>query len=112
MESLSAKPHPDRLIRVFLPLLLVWSFLLRAWMATPELTARRFPDEVFGRDNVRALLVDGQLRPEVTAYPSLSYLPQAALLALSEGLHRVTGQAVFRVFDPGPKADLSATGYL
>jgi hypothetical protein len=112
MASLSTKPHPDRLIRVFLPLLLVWSFLLRAWMATPELTARRFPDEVFGRDNVRALLVDGQLRPEVTAYPSLSYLPQAALLALSEGLHRVTGQEVFRVFDRSPKADLSATGYL
>ncbi|HET9211812.1 MAG TPA: glycosyltransferase family 39 protein [Thermoanaerobaculia bacterium] len=112
MESPSTKPHADRVLRVLLFLLLVWSFLLRAWVATPELTARRFPDEVFGKDNVRALLVDGQIRPEVVAYPSLSYLPQAALLALSEGLHRLTGQEVFRVFTPGRRMDLSATGYL
>jgi hypothetical protein len=90
--------------------LLAWSFLLRAWVATPELTARRFPDEKFGRDNLRALFVHGQLRPAGTFYPSLSYLPQAALLGLSEGLHRVTGREVFRVFDPS--RDLSATGYL
>jgi Dolichyl-phosphate-mannose-protein mannosyltransferase len=113
MESPSTKLPSDRLIQVFLPLLLIWSFLLRAWVATPDLTARRFPDEVFGRDNVRALLVDGQLRPEVTAYPSLSYLPQAALLGLSEGLHRVTGQEVFSVFTQGGRTvGLSATGYL
>ena len=110
MESLSPKPHIDRLIRVFLLLLLAWSFLLRAWVATPELTASRFPDEVFGRVNIRSLLVKGQLKPAGTFYPSLSYLPQAALLGASEGLYRATGQEVFRVF--GPRRDFTATGYL
>lgn len=95
---------------VLLPLLLVWAFLLRAWVATPELTSRRFPDESYGRDNLRALLLHGQIRPDNTFYPSLSYLPQAALLAASEGLHRATGAKAFGVF--GARGSLSATGYL
>jgi hypothetical protein len=110
LESLFPKSRTDRLIRVFLPLLLAWSFLLRAWVATPELTASRFHDEVYGRVNIHALLVQGHLRPAGTFYPSLSYLPQAALLGLSDGLYRVTGQEVFRVF--GPKGDFTAAGYL
>lgn len=110
MESSSPKSRADRLVRVCLPLLLAWSFLLRAWVATPDLTARRFTDEVFGRENIYGLLVKGQLQPVGTFYPSLSYLPQAALLGLSEGLHRATGQDVFRVF--GGKEDFSPTGYL
>jgi hypothetical protein len=110
METRSQRPLADRLVRICLPLLLVWSFLLRAWVATLELTARRFPDEVFGRVNLRALLLHGQIRPAGTSYPSLSYLPQAVLLSLSEGLHRMTGQEVFRIFDPAE--NLTATGYL
>jgi dolichyl-phosphate-mannose-protein mannosyltransferase len=109
VEERSPSPLADHLIKVLLTLLLAWSFLLRAWVATPELTARRFHDEVYGRENVRALLA-GQLRPTNTFYPSLSYLPQAALLAVSEGLHRVTGRDVFRVFSG--QQDFTALGYL
>lgn len=88
----------QRLVQLGLALLLAWSFLLRAWVATPELSASRFWDERYGLDNVRSLLVKGEIRPANGFHPSLSYLPQAALLAASKALHRATGWEAFAVF--------------
>src|SRR5260370_32539083 len=55
------------------------------------------------------MLVDGQPRPANVSHQGLSYLPHAALLAASEGLHRLTGRAVFGAF--AGDDDLSPTGY-
>lgn len=79
-------------------LLLAWSFLLRAWVATPELSAHRFWDERYGLDNIQSLLAGGEMRPANGFHPSLSYLPQAALLAASEALYRATGREAFAIF--------------
>jgi len=92
-----------------LALLLIWGCGLRVWLALPGLDKDRFWDERYGVENLCALLVDGQLRPANGFHPGLSYLPHAALLAASEGLHRLTGAAVFAAFAGGD--DLSPTGY-
>ncbi len=82
---------------------------MRAWVAAPELTSQRFFDERFGVENIRMLVLEGQIRPARGYHPSLSYLPQAALLALSDRLHRATGREAFDVF--GEKG-LTPSGYL
>lgn len=92
-----------------LALLLIWACGLRLALALPQLDKDRFWDERYGVENLRSLLVDGQLRPANGFHPGLSYLPHAALLAASEGLHRRTGRAVFAVF--AGDDDLSPTGY-
>jgi hypothetical protein len=92
-----------------LALLLVWAGGLRVWLAVPGLDRQRFWDERYGVENVCSLLLDGQLRPANGFHPGLSYLPHAALLAASAGLHRLSGSAVFAVFAGGD--DLSPTGY-
>ncbi len=92
-----------------LALLLVWAGGLRVWLAAPGLDRGRFWDERYGVENVCSLLLDGQLRPANGFHPGLSYLPHAALLAASAGLHRLSGSAVFAVFSGSD--DLSPTGY-
>ncbi|HEX9944259.1 MAG TPA: glycosyltransferase family 39 protein [Thermoanaerobaculia bacterium] len=110
MDDRAQDARLDRLVTFALPLLLAWSFLLRAWMATPELTAARFWDERFGLENIHSLLTTGKLRPANAYHPSLSYLPQAALLAASEALHRATGNEAFGVLQ-GAKG-FTPTAYL
>jgi hypothetical protein len=95
--------------RLSLALLLGWSFLLRVWATTPELSAQRFWDERYGLENIRFLLAEGEIRPANGFHPSLSYLPQAALLAASEALHRATGWESLGVFRDG---GFSPTAYL
>jgi hypothetical protein len=95
--------------RLALALLLAWACGLRLWLAVPELDKDRFWDERYGVENLCSLLVDGELRPANGFHPGLSYLPQAAVLAASAGLHRLTGAAVFAVF--AGDDDLSPTGY-
>jgi len=92
-----------------LALLLIWACGLRLALALPQLDKDRFWDERYGVENLSSLLADGQLRPANGFHPGLSYLPHAALLAASEGLHRLTGRAVFAVF--AGDDDLSPTGY-
>jgi dolichyl-phosphate-mannose--protein O-mannosyl transferase len=87
----------ERWVRWALAALLVWSFALRAWAAGFDLTAERFWDERYGFQNIEALLATGSPRPANGFHPSLSYLPQAALLAASEGLYQATGREAFRV---------------
>jgi len=95
--------------RLALVLLLTWACGLRLWLAVPGLDEGRFWDERYGVENLCSLLVDGQLRPANGFHPGLSYLPHAAALAASEGLHRLTGRTVFAVL--AGDDDLSPTGY-
>ena len=96
--------------RVFLGLcvVLAWSFVLRVWLSLPDPTSRRFTDERYAIENVRALLVEGSIHPANGFYPGLSYLPQAAVLAGSQALHRLTGKPVFAVFEG---RSMTPTGY-
>ncbi|HVG06324.1 MAG TPA: glycosyltransferase family 39 protein [Thermoanaerobaculia bacterium] len=89
--------------------LLAWSLALRVWLGTPNPTSTRFYDERYGVTNAHALLVKGTIRPANGCHPGMSYLPQAALLAGSEALHRLTGAKVFAVFD---EHRMTPTGYL
>src|SRR5690349_8492857 len=70
--------------------LLLLSFALRAWDAGQGLRAGRYYDERYTFRNVSLILRQGNWRPGQAYYLSLSYLPQTALLATSEGLHRIT----------------------
>jgi hypothetical protein len=99
----------SRGLSLALLVLLAWSFALRVWLGTPDLTSNRFWDERYGIANIQALLVDGTIRPANGFHPGLSYLPQAALLAGSEALHRLTGAPVFAVF---ADEEMTPTGYL
>lgn len=95
---------------IALALLLAWSLALRVWLAVPRLDGSRFWDESYGVYNVYGLLARQQLRPLNGFHPGLSYLPQAAVLGTSEGLHRLTGRPAFAVI-AGEK-ELTPTGYL
>lgn len=92
-------------------LLLFVGFAMQLSWAWMGLHSGRFFDERHGFRNIRALVVDGRLRPVIAYYPSLSYLPYTPLLAGSEALHRATGIEAFRVFDVEDPRWISKTGY-
>jgi hypothetical protein len=92
-----------------LVLLLAWSFSLRVWFATHDLTIHRFWDERYGIANIRALIVDRELRPANGFHPGFSYVPHAALCAASEALHGLTGREIFAIFPES--GDMTPTGY-
>lgn len=85
---------------LWLLLLLAGGFALRLWLASVDLHAGRFWDERLNLANVAAVL-RGSLRPANGWYQGLSYLPQAALLALSREAHRLTGWEVLAITGPG-----------
>ncbi|HSG38296.1 MAG TPA: glycosyltransferase family 39 protein, partial [Thermoanaerobaculia bacterium] len=62
------------------------------------LNSRRYYDERFPLKNVSALLKHGELRPRHTFYLSLSYLPQAGVLAASEWLYEITRYQPFSIY--------------
>lgn len=102
--------HPGRRTAVWLLVLLIAASLgLNLWYASHGLDHSRYWDEQFSLDNVRALLASGSLRPANGYYQSLSYLPQAALLAAARAGHRWTGWDALAVFDPDRR--FSATSY-
>jgi len=108
---MTSTPHaPGRLVAVGLGLLLVWSFALRFWYGSIELDSRRYWDERYGLENIGALL-DGELRPANGYHPSLSYLPQAALVATSRGLYLATGAEIFRVRYEEKERGFTPTAY-
>jgi len=91
--------------------LLVVSFALRAWDAGQGLQAGRYYDERYTFRNVSLILRQGNWRPGQAYYLSLSYLPQTALLAASQALHRATGIPALSIY--GKTADrYSPTAYL
>ncbi|HYG61228.1 MAG TPA: glycosyltransferase family 39 protein [Thermoanaerobaculia bacterium] len=100
-----------RLIGRLLLVLLVLSFGLRVWDASKGLHAGRYFDERFPFRNVTSIL-RGEIRPRHTYYLSLSYLPQAAVMAASQGLHRLTGAEALSIFSRKAADGYSPTAYM
>ena len=71
--------------------LLLSSFAFRLWFAGDGLNSLRFFDERYSFHNVAAFLRHQQLTPSNAYYTSLSWAPQALLLALVQQLHQWTG---------------------
>lgn len=96
------KPETEQPTAPFwlLGLLVIFSFLLRAWAGSEGLNSAHNWDERFTLNNVAAFLRDGRWEPANAYYPSLSYLPQLVLLAMQQGLHRLTGAESLAVFGP------------
>lgn len=117
METLSPDrldPSPQRSpgwVGPALAALLLVSFALRAWDAGQGLQAGRYYDERYTFRNVSLILRQGNWRPAQAYYLSLSYLPQTAILAASQALHRATGVEALSIY--GKSADrYSPTAYL
>lgn len=91
-------PSSRRPIGWLLAVLLLASFALRTWDASQGLNASRYFDERFTLKNITALLKNGDFRPRHAFYLSLSYLPQAAVLAASQGLYRATRYQPFSIY--------------
>ncbi len=89
-----------RAVWILLTLLLIWAFGLRVWDASQGLHAGRFWDERYGLENIGSLLKGRGFQPANGYHPSLSYLPQALVLWVSESLHELTGNPRFAVFAP------------
>lgn len=104
-------PAQPRWIGYALAALLLLSFALRAWDAGQGLQAGRYYDERYTFRNVSLILRQGNWRPGQAYYLSLSYLPQTALLATSEALHRVTGIPGLSIYGRGSDR-YSPTAYL
>jgi hypothetical protein len=90
--------EPKLWIGPALAALLLVSFALRAWDAGQGLTANRYSDERFTFKNASAILKHGDWRPRHGFYLSLSYLPQTAVLAASQTLHRATRHPPFSIY--------------
>jgi 4-amino-4-deoxy-L-arabinose transferase-like glycosyltransferase len=105
------QPESSRWTGPALAALLLLSFALRAWDAGQGLHAGRYYDERYTFRNVSLILRQGNWRPGQAYYLSLSYLPQTALLATSEALHRATGLPALSIY--GKTSDrYSPTAYL
>lgn len=102
--------EPKRWIGFALAALLAVSFALRTWDASHGLNASRYFDERFTLKNISGLLKDGDFQPRHAFYLSLSYLPQAGVLAASQWLYKVTRYEPFSIY--GKTADgYSPTAY-
>jgi dolichyl-phosphate-mannose-protein mannosyltransferase len=89
---------PKRWIGPALAALLLATLALRTWDASKGLNSNRYYDERYTLKNVSALLKHGDIRPRHSFYLSLSYLPQAAVLAASQSLYRVTRYQPFSIY--------------
>lgn len=83
----------ERVLRLLLLLVLIVALGIRMWMA---LVQPRYFDDHYVFNNI-ATFLKGSLRPRHSYYGSLSYLPQAAFLALCDALHSLTGIDALRV---------------
>lgn len=110
MSNVPGEPRP-RWVGWLLAALLAVSLALRLVAGSAVLDNSYHFDERFSFRNVSALLVEGTSRPANAYYPSLSYLPHAALLAASQGLYRLTGIERLSVFDPKASDGYSRTAY-
>ncbi len=107
-SSAPGSRHRSWWIAPSLALLLLWAAALRIWMASSGLTSGHYWDERYSVKNLRAILEGGTLEPVNYYYPSLSYLPQAAVLAAIEGASGVFGEP-FSFFADG---SFAPSGYL
>lgn len=101
----------NRAASLLLAALLVVSFGLRLWDASHGLHAGRYFDERFTLRNVTQIL-EGDFKPRHAFYLSLSYLPQSAVLAASQGLHRLTGIEALSIYSEKAADRYSPTAYL
>ncbi|MFN7963245.1 MAG: glycosyltransferase family 39 protein [Thermoanaerobaculia bacterium] len=108
--SSTAAAAAPRWYRLGLLALVVAGLALRVWCGAVGLDSSRNFDERFTLHNVRAFLAGGW-QPANGYYPSLSYLPQTALLAASQGLYRLSGWAPAAVLDASGEA-FTPTAYL
>ena len=90
--------EPQRWIGIALAALLLLSLALRTWDASQGLNASRHFDERFPLKNISGLLRHGEIRPRHAFYLSLSYLPQAGVLAASQWLYEVTRYPPFAIY--------------
>ena len=101
MEIDLGRPVPWT-VRGGLWLVIVLAVVLRFWFQSGQPGATGFFfDERIPLENIESILETGSLQPKSYWYQSLSYLPQAALLAASEKLWEVTGWHGFQVRDEG-----------
>jgi 4-amino-4-deoxy-L-arabinose transferase-like glycosyltransferase len=98
------------LVRLLLAALVIWSVAVRTWDASVGLHGGESFDERFSLANVAGVLAGKGLGPQQAYYPSLSYLPQAAVLFATEGLHRATGIGALSIYTR--KGGWSPTAYL
>ncbi len=91
-------------------MIVLWGLLGAGWFATAGLHAGQNWDERYVFENVAPVLRGQGLRPVNGWYPRLSYLPQTALLALSQALSDATGSETLAVFNP--RGGFSPTAYL
>ncbi len=101
-----------RRIAAALAVVLVLSFGLRLWLASANLHGGGHYDERYSLRNVTHFLVKGKLRPQNAYYPSVSWLPHTAVLAASEGLHRLSGIEALSIYDERRGDGYSSTAYL
>lgn len=104
------RPVAPRPVRWALFALLLVSFAIRAWSGSARLDSNRHHDERYTLRNVKGLLA-GRLEPVNAYYPSLSYVPVAALFKVSEVTAKATGWKVLEVRSDGPDG-LTPTAYL
>lgn len=104
-----ATPTP-RAITLLLAVLILASVSLSVWYASYGLHGGRFWDERYSFENIDHLLTTGSFRPANGYYQTLSYLPEAGVLAASNALHRATGAEALAVYDADGR--FSATSYL
>lgn len=102
---------PSGPVRLGLGLLLTATAVLMLWHGFAQPNAGRFWDERYSFANVRVILSpEMEGGPANAYYPSLSYLPQAAVLWVAETGSRWTGVEALSIF--APTADgWSATAY-
>ena len=93
-EGVSSRPYVRWLIFAFF----AWSLAMRIWLGSVELNKDRYWDEHYALRNISKLLKQGTLEPANGYQPSLSYLPQAAVVGAMDAVYRMTGSERFRVF--------------
>jgi multisubunit Na+/H+ antiporter MnhF subunit len=83
----------ERLVRRLLLVVLAVALAIRLWLL---FVLPRYFDDHYVLNNISTFLA-GSLRPRHSYYGSLSYLPQALVLALCDFLHSLTGIDALRV---------------
>ncbi len=108
--DIPAAPLPRTWHRSAVSLLLLWTLAASVWFASDELNSRRprFTDERYNVENVRSILESGSLVPANGFYGTLSYLPQAAALAMTCALAEATGARFLSIYEGD---ELSPLGY-
>jgi hypothetical protein len=99
-----------RAVALLVAAVILASLGLNVWFASEGLDSYRYWDERYTLNNVRGVLTTGSLEPSNVWYPSLSYLPQVALLAASRTLHRWTGLQALAILDSA--GGFTPTAYL